>query len=242
MERNVALITGASRGIGKAIALRLAKDGFALALVQSRISQASDETLADVKALTEAKSYTCDVSDTQEFQNVVANVLDDFGRIDVLVNNAGITADQLILRMKEEEFDRVLSVNLKGAFNGIKAVTRSMMKQRGGVIVNIGSVVGLSGNPGQTNYAASKAGLIGLTRSVAKELGGRNIRCNVVTPGFIETEMTKDLEESPLKERIPLGRSGSTEDVANTVAFLCNDEAAYITGAVIAVDGGLGIV
>lgn len=242
VERKVALVTGASRGIGREIALQLAKEGFALALVQSRPSQAAEETLEAVCALSEASAYYCDVSDAQAFQEVVRQVLEVYGRVDALINNAGITEDQLILRMKEEAFDRVIDVNLKGAFNGIQALTRTMMKQRQGVIVNIGSVVGLSGNPGQANYSAAKAGLIGLTRSVAKELGGRNIRCNVVAPGFIETEMTQDLGESPLKERIPLGRSGSAEEVAQVVAFLCSDKASYITGAVIAVDGGLGLV
>jgi len=239
----VALITGASRGIGLAIAVKLASQGYNLALnyvgSEEEIRPAL-ETLSSYDV--EVSTHQTDVSDFSQVQDMIANVIDHHKQIDVLVNNAGITKDNLLMRMTEEEFDAVINVNLKGAFNCIRHITRPMLKQRYGSIINISSVSGVSGNAGQANYSASKAGLIGLTKTTAKELSSRNIRVNAIAPGFIETKMTDDLNEKvkeAMLKGIPLNRYGKPEDVANLVAFLASDESSYITGQVINLDGGM---
>ena len=242
LENKIALVTGAARGIGQAIALQLAADGADLALCDVKAEWLAD-TLAKVKALgRRAEGYAMDVANAAAVGEAVAKVLADFGRIDVLVNNAGITRDTLLIRMTEEDWDAVLDINLKGAFLTTKAVVKSMMKQRSGAIVNIASVVGIMGNPGQANYTASKAGLIALTKTTAKEMGSRNIRVNAVAPGFIHTAMTDKLSE-PVKDAmlkmVPLGRLGEPEDVAKAVAFLASDNAAYVNGQTLAVCGGM---
>ena len=242
LENKIALVTGAARGIGQAIALQLAADGADLALCDVK-AEWLDDTAAKVKASgRRAESYAMDVADGPAVGEAVARILADFGRIDVLVNNAGITRDTLLIRMTEEDWDKVLDINLKGAFLVTKAVVKSMMKQRSGAIVNIASVVGIMGNPGQANYTASKAGLIALTKTTAKELGSRNVRVNAVAPGFIRTAMTDKLAE-PVKEAmlkmVPLGRLGEPEDVARAVAFLASDAAAYVNGQTLAVCGGM---
>ena len=242
LENKIALVTGAARGIGQAIAVQLASDGADLALCDVKAEWLAD-TLAKVKALgRRAEGYAMDVANAAAVGEAVAKVLADFGRIDVLVNNAGITRDTLLIRMTEEDWDAVLDINLKGAFLTTKAVVKSMMKQRSGAIVNIASVVGIMGNPGQANYTASKAGLIALTKTTAKELGSRNVRVNAVAPGFIRTAMTDKLAE-PVKEAmlkmVPLGRLGEPEDVAKAVAFLASDAAAYVNGQTLAVCGGM---
>ena len=242
LENKIALVTGAARGIGQAIALQLAADGADLALCDVKAEWLED-TAAKVKALgRRAESYAMDVANGAAVGEAVAKVLADFGRIDVLVNNAGITRDTLLIRMSEEDWDAVLDVNLKGAFLVTKAVVKFMMKQRSGAIVNIASVVGIMGNAGQANYTASKAGLIALTKTTAKEMGSRNIRVNAVAPGFIHTAMTDKLSE-PVKDAmlkmVPLGRLGEPEDVAKAVAFLASDNAAYVNGQTLAVCGGM---
>ena len=242
LENKIALVTGAARGIGQAIALQLAADGADLALCDVKAEWLED-TAAKVKALgRRAESYAMDVANGAAVGEAVAKVLADFGRIDVLVNNAGITRDTLLMRMSEEDWDAVLDINLKGAFLVTKAVVKPMMKQRSGAIVNIASVVGIMGNAGQANYTASKAGLIALTKTTAKELGSRNVRVNAVAPGFIRTAMTDKLAE-PVKEAmlkmVPLGRLGEPEDVAKAVAFLASDAAAYVNGQTLAVCGGM---
>ena len=242
LENKIALVTGAARGIGQAIALQLAADGADLALCDVKAEWLAD-TLAKVNALgRRAEGYAMDVANAAAVGEAVAKVLADFGRIDVLVNNAGITRDTLLIRMTEEDWDAVLDINLKGAFLTTKAVVKSMMKQRSGAIVNIASVVGIMGNPGQANYTASKAGLIALTKTTAKEMGSRNIRVNAVAPGFIHTAMTDKLSE-PVKDAmlkmVPLGRLGEPEDVAKAVAFLDSDAAAYVNGQTLAVCGGM---
>lgn len=242
LENKIALVTGAARGIGQAIAVQLASDGADLALCDVKAEWLAD-TLAKVKALgRRAEGYAMDVANAAAVGEAVAKVLADFGRIDVLVNNAGITRDTLLIRMTEEDWDAVLDINLKGAFLTTKAVVKSMMKQRSGAIVNIASVVGIMGNPGQANYTASKAGLIALTKTTAKEMGSRNIRVNAVAPGFIHTAMTDKLSE-PVKDAmlkmVPLGRLGEPEDVAKAVAFLASDNAAYVNGQTLAVCGGM---
>ena len=242
LENKIALVTGAARGIGQAIAVQLASDGADLALCDVKAEWLAD-TLAKVKALgRRAEGYAMDVANAAAVGEAVAKVLADFGRIDVLVNNAGITRDTLLIRMTEEDWDAVLDINLKGAFLTTKAVVKSMMKQRSGAIVNIASVVGIMGNPGQANYTASKAGLIALTKTTAKEMGSRNIRVNAVAPGFIHTAMTDKLSE-PVKDAmlkmVPLGRLGEPEDVAKAVAFLASDAAAYVNGQTLAVCGGM---
>ena len=242
LENKIALVTGAARGIGQAIALQLAADGADLALCDVKAEWLED-TAAKVKALgRRAESYAMDVANGAAVGEAVAKVLADFGRIDVLVNNAGITRDTLLMRMSEEDWDAVLDINLKGAFLVTKAVVKPMMKQRSGAIVNIASVVGIMGNPGQANYTASKAGLIALTKTTAKELGSRNVRVNAVAPGFIRTAMTDKLSE-PIKDAmlkmVPLGRLGEPEDVAKAVAFLASDAAAYVNGQTLAVCGGM---
>ena len=242
LENKIALVTGAARGIGQAIALQLAADGADLALCDVKPEWLED-TAAKVRALgRRAEGYAMNVADGAAVGEAVARVVADFGRIDVLVNNAGITRDTLLIRMSEEDWDAVLDVNLKGAFLVTKAVVKHMMKQRSGAIVNIASVVGIMGNAGQANYTASKAGLIALTKTTAKELGSRNVRVNAVAPGFIRTAMTDKLSE-PIREAmlkmVPLGRLGEPEDVAKAVAFLASDAAAYVNGQTLAVCGGM---
>jgi 3-oxoacyl-[acyl-carrier protein] reductase len=236
----VALVTGGSRGIGKALAARLAAEG-ARVVVTAR-SPGAAESAASTLPGDGHLGVACDVADREAVDALIRRVEAETDGIDVLVNNAGVTADNVLVRLSDEEWDRVLNTNLRGAFNMIRAVARPMMKRRAGRIINITSVVGLTGNRGQVNYAASKAGLIGLTKSVAKELASRNILCNAVAPGFIETEMTAELTEAAraaLQERIALGRLGSPEDVAGVVAFLAGPDAVYITGQVLVVDGGM---
>ena len=239
----VALITGGSRGIGRAIALRLAASGANVAIC-GRGEEAARTVADEITALgLQSFAQAADVSDADQAAQIVKATLERWGRLDILVNNAGITRDNLLMRMKEEDWDAVMATNLKGAFNCCKAAVRPMMKARGGRIINISSVVGISGNAGQANYAASKAGLLGLTKSLAKELGSRNITVNAVAPGFVpDTGMTGDLAEEAIEgltAQIPLGRFGSVEDVAHAVAFLASDGSAYVTGQVLAVDGGM---
>ena len=238
----VALVTGASRGLGKAIALALAEQGATIAAV-ARSEGALKETLEAVRALgATAEPFPLDVSDDAAVEATVEKIAARFQHIDILVNNAGVTRDGLLMRMKSEDWDAVINTNLKGAFNLTKPVGRIMVKQRAGRIVNISSVIGLMGNAGQANYAASKAGLIGFSKSVAREFASRGITCNVVCPGFIETDMTKDLGEDlrrKLLEKIPLQRLGQPDDVAGVVAFLCSPAANYITGQILTVDGGM---
>lgn len=230
----VAVVTGASRGIGAAIAKELSQAGYELALV------ASSPWKNEPDYPTKTKTYQTDVSDFTAVKELIAEIKADFGRVDVLVNNAGITRDMLIMQMSEDDYDKVLDINLKGQFNLIRHISPMMLRQRSGRIINISSVAGLIGNAGQTNYATSKAGTIGLTKSVARELAPRGITCNAIAPGFIETDMTKDLDV-PLKNMIPLGYSGQPEDIAAAVSFLASEGARYITGEVIRVDGGMGM-
>ncbi len=238
----VALVTGASRGLGKAIALALAAEGASIAAI-ARSEEALKETLEAIRAAGgTAEPFALDVSDSAAVDATVEKIIDRFQHIDVLVNNAGVTRDGLLMRMKSEDWDTVLNTNLKGAFNLTKPVGRLMVKQRAGRIINISSVIGLMGNAGQANYAASKAGLIGFSKSVAREFASRGITCNVVCPGFIETDMTKDLSEDLRKgllDNIPLQRLGQPEDVAGVVAFLCSPAASYMTGQILTVDGGM---
>ena len=240
-----AVVTGSSRGIGKAVALKLASLGANVAVVYAGNKEKADETVKELEALgVKAVCYCCDVSSAEQTKQLASQVIADFGGIDILVNNAGIVKDGLILSMKEEDFDKVISVNLKGAFNMTKAVYQHLMKKRRGRIINISSIVGLNGNAGQANYAAAKAGIIGLTKSAAKELAARNVTVNAIAPGFIETEMTDAIPERAREAAlaaIPMKRPGQGEDVANAVAFLASDEAAYITGEIIKVDGGMAI-
>lgn len=242
LSDKVALVTGASRGLGKAISLALAAEGASIAAV-ARSEAALEETLATIRAAGGvAEPFALDVADGAAVDAVVEKIVARFGHIDVLVNNAGVTRDGLLMRMTTEAWDTVIDTNLKGAFNLTKPVGRLMVKQRAGRIVNISSVIGLMGNAGQANYAASKAGLIGFTKSVAREFASRGITCNVVCPGFIETDMTRDLSDDlkkSLLERIPLHRLGQPEDVAGVVAFLCSPAANYITGQILTVDGGM---
>ena len=239
MSEQVALITGGSRGIGKACAKELAKAGFDIAVIYAGNEAAANETVSELKAMNvEAEAYKCDVSDAESVNECVAKVMEKFGRIDVLVNNAGITRDNLMLRMNHDDWNAVINTNLTGAFNMTKPIVKIMMKQRSGSIVNMSSIVGVMGNAGQANYFAAKAGLIGFTKSLAKELGSRNIRVNAIAPGFIKTDMTKGLDIDSFAEHIPLKRLGEAEDIAVTVKFLAVD-GKYITGQVIGVDGGL---
>ena len=243
LEGKTVLITGASRGIGKAIALKFAVEGANLALTNIIDDDEFKEVVAACEKIgVKAKGYVSNVADFNDSQTTATNVVADFGSIDILVNNAGITRDTLLMRMTEEQWDLVLQVNLKGVFNLTKAVLTTMMKQRSGSIINMSSVVGVSGNAGQSNYSASKAGLIGFTKSIAREVGSRNIRCNAIAPGFIITEMTDKLPDDVKKEwtqRIPLKRGGTPEDVANTAVYLASDLSSYVSGQVIQVCGGM---
>jgi len=242
-ENQVAVVTGAGRGIGHAIAVRLASEGARVASV-SRTEANAQKTADEINAARNdaAKAYPVDVSDHAAVQAVGARILQDFGRVDILVNNAGVTRDGLSMRMSIEDWDTVLNTNLKGAFNFVQAIQRTMLKQRSGRIINISSVIGLIGNAGQSNYAASKAGLIGFTKSLARELASRGITVNAVAPGLIETDMTAVLSEEIRKNilsKIPLNSFGQPEDIASAVAFLASTEGNYITGQVLAVDGGM---
>jgi 3-oxoacyl-[acyl-carrier protein] reductase len=243
LENQTAIVTGASRGIGTGIALLLAEHGanIAFTYLSSEAKAKELETQLQAKGV-KAKAYHSDASDYKASEQLVNDVLAEFGKVDILVNNAGITKDGLLMRMSEEQFDMVIKANLKSVFNMTKAIQRPMLKERKGSIINITSVVGIRGNGGQSNYAASKAGIIGFTKSIALELGSRNIRCNAVAPGFIETEMTAALDEKTVagwREGIPLKRGGTAEDVANAVVFLASGMSSYITGQVIQVCGGM---
>ncbi len=241
----VALVTGGSRGIGAAVCRELARLGAAVAVNYAGNAAAANQTVEACRALgAPAAAIQADVADPAACEQLVSQVLDQFGRIDILVNNAGITKDNLLLRMSEQDFDQVLDTNLKGAFCCMKAVYRPMMKQKSGRIISISSIVGLHGNAGQANYAASKAGLIGMSKAVAKELAGRGVTVNLVAPGFIDTDMTAALPEAArtaLLASIPMQKLGTPEDIAHCVAFLASDEAGYITGQVLSVDGGMNI-
>ncbi|MBR2774040.1 MAG: 3-oxoacyl-[Selenomonadaceae bacterium] len=243
LSGKVAFVTGASRGIGRAIALRLAHDGAKVALNFSSNVLKAEEVKAQIETSGgEAMLVQGDVANFEVVTGLIKHVVDMWGRLDILINNAGITRDNLLIKMAEDDFDKVINTNLKGVFNCTKAVTKLMMKQRGGRIVNMSSVVGLKGNISQANYAAAKAGIIGFTKSAARELASRGVTVNAVAPGFINTDMTAVLSErvkEVMMQEIPAGRMGTPEDVANAVAFLVSDEAAYITGQVLSVDGGM---
>jgi 3-oxoacyl-[acyl-carrier protein] reductase len=243
LEGKVAIVTGAARGIGKAIALKLASEGAAIAFTDLNIDENALNTQKEIEALgVKVKAYASNAASFDETHQVVEKIHQEFGRIDILVNNAGITKDGLIMRMSESQWDAVINVNLKSAFNFIQACTPIMMRQRSGSIINMSSVVGVSGNAGQANYSASKAGMIGLAKSVAKELGSRNIRANAIAPGFIETEMTQVLTEeqrAQWAQMIPLRRGGSPEEVAKVTLFLASDLSSYVSGQVIHVCGGM---
>ena len=243
LSGKTAVVTGASRGIGKAVALKLAREGADVAIIYCGSEEKANLVKQDILGLgVRCESYRCDVSDYAESETVVKQIIDEFGGIDILVNNAGITRDKLVLQMTEEDFDSVLDVNLKGAFNMIKHCYRNFMKKKYGKIINLSSVSGIIGNPGQANYSSSKAGVIGLTKTVAKELAGRNVCCNAIAPGFIETDMTEAFKENEtVINNIPMKKMGSPEDVANLAAFLADSASDYITGEVIRVDGGLAI-
>ncbi len=241
----VAIVTGASRGIGEAIAKQLSSCGAKIILIARNSDQlvAVKETIISNGGI--AESMAGDVSNLNSISEIVTNTIDKWGRIDILVNNAGIARDNIIMRMKEDDWDSVMNINLKGCFNGIKSVARPMIKNKAGRIINITSVIGQIGNAGQSNYAASKAGIMGLTKSMAKELGSRNITVNAVAPGYITTDMTNELNDEvkeQMKSSIPLGRLGTPDDVANLVCFLASDEAGYITGQTFNVDGGMVMI
>jgi len=242
-ENQVAIVTGAGRGIGRAIALRFASEGARVACV-SRTEENAKKVANEINATRgeAAKAYAVDVADHAAVQKIGARILEDFGRADILVNNAGVTRDALAIRMSLEDWDAVINTNLRGAFSFTQALVRVMTKQRSGRIINISSVIGLMGNAGQTNYAASKAGLIGFTKSLARELASRNITVNAVAPGFVVTDMTVGLSDEvkdTIHSKIPLGRTGTPEEIASAVAYLASPEAAYITGQVLCVDGGI---
>ena len=243
LENKTSIITGASRGIGRGIAVEFAKQGCNVAFTYSSSVDAAKELENELKEIgVNAKGYQSNAANFDAAQELAKEVLTEFGSIDVLINNAGITKDNLLMRISEDDFDKVIEVNLKSVFNLTKAVIRPMMKQRKGSIINMSSVVGLKGNAGQANYAASKAGILGFSKSVALELGSRNIRSNVVAPGFIETEMTAKLDEATVqswRDGIPLKRGGTPEDIANACVFLASDMSAYITGQTLSVDGGM---
>ena len=243
LENKTTLVTGATRGIGRGIAIEFAKQGSNVAFTYSSSVEAANSLEKELESFgVKAKGYQSNAANYEAAQQLANDVLKEFGTIDVLINNAGITKDNLLMRISEEDFDTVIEVNLKSVFNLTKAVIRPMMKQRAGSIINMSSVVGLKGNAGQANYAASKAGILGFTKSVALELGSRNIRCNTIAPGFIETEMTGKLNEEVVqgwRDAIPLKRGGTPEDVANACVFLASDMSAYITGQTLSVDGGM---
>jgi len=243
LENKLALITGGSRGIGKGIVEVFAAQGAHVAFTYNSSAEAAN-AMADELSQNgvKVKAYQSDAAQFDQAESLVAQVLADFESIDILINNAGITKDNLLMRISEEDFDRVIEVNLKSVFNMTKAVQRTMLKQRHGSIINMSSIVGVQGNAGQTNYAASKAGIIGFSKSVALELGSRNIRCNVIAPGFIETEMTQKLDEATVqswRDGIPLKRGGTPQDIANTCLYLASELSSYVTGQVIHVDGGM---
>jgi 3-oxoacyl-[acyl-carrier protein] reductase len=243
LSGKVAVVTGAARGIGKAIALKLASEGADIAFTDLNIDENGQQTEREIAALgVKAKGYASNAANFDDTHNVVAEILKDFGSIDVLVNNAGITRDGLMMRMTEPQWDAVISVNLKSAFNFIHACTPIMLKQKGGSIINMASVVGVSGNAGQCNYSASKAGLIGLTKSIAKELGSRGIRANAIAPGYIQTDMTENLPaevKETMMKSISLRRAGTPEDIANVALFLASDLSSYVTAQVLVCDGGM---
>jgi len=243
LEGKVAVITGAARGIGKAIAIRFAQEGCNIAFTDLAIDDNAKATEAEISSLgVKVKGYASNAANFEETHEIVKEILNDFGKVDILINNAGITRDGLMMRMSEQQWDMVININLKSAFNFIHALTPVMMKQKSGNIINMSSVVGVHGNAGQANYSASKAGMIGLAKSVAKELGSRGIRANAIAPGFIATEMTHQLSDDVRAEwekQIPLRRAGAPDDVANTALFLASDLSSYITGQVIQVDGGM---
>ena len=243
LENKVALITGGSRGIGKGIVEVFAAQGAHVAFTYNSSAEAANAMAEELSQNgVKVKAYQSDAAQFDQAESLVAQVLADFGSVDILINNAGITKDNLLMRISEKDFDRVIEVNLKSVFNMTKAVQRTMLKQRHGSIINMSSIVGVQGNAGQTNYAASKAGIIGFSKSVALELGSRNIRCNVIAPGFIETEMTQKLDEATVqtwRDGIPLKRGGTPQDIANTCLYLASDLSSYVTGQVIHVDGGM---
>lgn len=245
LEGKTAIVTGAARGIGKAIAIKFASEGANVAFTDLKIDEVANETLKELEALgVKAKAYASNAADFADTAAVVKQIHEDFGSIDILVNNAGITRDGLMMRMSEQQWDMVINVNLKSAFNFVHACTPIMMRQRSGSIINMASVVGVHGNAGQSNYSASKAGMIGLAKSIAQELGSRGVRANAIAPGFIETDMTAALPEEVKKEwanKIPLRRGGTPEDVANVATFLASDMSAYVSGQVIQVDGGMNM-
>ena len=242
LKNKVAIVTGASRGIGRSVAQEISKSGAHVVCV----SRSEDDLLKISKKLNDegfsSSSFVCDVSNSNDFKKLIDDTVSKFNQVDILVNNAGITKDNLIMRMSESDWNTVIDVNLKGVFNGIKAVSSQMMKQKYGRIINISSIVGLIGNPGQANYAASKAGVIGLGKAVSKELASRNITVNTIAPGYIETEMVEDIQETvkdDLFKQIPLGRIGKPSDIATAVLYLASDEAGYITGQTLTIDGGM---
>lgn len=243
LKNKIALITGASRGIGRGIALQLAAQGASIAFTYLTSPEKAMELENELRAKNiKAKGYQSNAADFVAAEKLINDVVADFGTIDILVNNAGITRDNLVMRMTEQQFDEVVNTNLKSAFNTTKHIQRTMLKQKSGSIINITSVVGAKGNAGQANYAASKAGIIGFTKSIALELGSRNIRCNAIAPGFIETEMTGTLDQNIVKgwiEQIPMKRVGNVDDIANAVVFLASDMSTYITGQVLHVNGGM---
>ena len=245
LTEKVAVVTGASRGIGEAIALQLSNCGAKINLIARNIDKLKSVQEAIISRGGTAEIITGDVSDFNSFSDIISQIVKEWGKIDILVNNAGVANDNIIMRMKEEDWDNVVDTNLKGCFNGIKSATRPMIKNKSGRIINITSVIGQIGNAGQCNYAASKAGVIGLTKSIAKELGSRNITVNAVAPGYITTDMTNELNDETkeqMKSSIPLGRLGTPNDVANLVCFLASDESGYITGQTLNVDGGMVMI